>query len=97
MSNAELLDSALGAQSPDDYDGCFSPKGEYERDASRAELERRLRLISFLPPSIMVRDDGREFHLNADGCTYSMKDCVMYTPHKYPLSALDPRYFKVKA
>lgn len=42
LSNADLLDEALAAQAPDDYDGCFTKRGEFEKDATEHELKRRL-------------------------------------------------------
>lgn len=48
MNNTDLFERTLNAQNADDYDGCFTPRGEYERDAYRAELTRRLKEAGFI-------------------------------------------------
>ena len=48
MSNEELLNETLGLAGGDDYDGCFTPKGQWEYDRLVEELEHRLKACGFL-------------------------------------------------
>jgi len=54
-SNDELLDITLNAQNADDYDGCFTARGDYERTATVVELKRRLTEAGFLVPTDAAR------------------------------------------
>lgn len=48
MSNDELLDSTIWSAGGDDYDGCFTDRGQWEFDELRIELDKRLEAIGFL-------------------------------------------------
>lgn len=43
LSNKQMFEWMLDAQSPDDYGGGFTEVGYLEKDASRIEIERRLK------------------------------------------------------
>ena len=43
MSNEELLNETLFLAQGDDYDGCFTDKGQWEYDYLRLELKNRLK------------------------------------------------------
>jgi hypothetical protein len=48
MSNEELLTSTIFAAAGDDYDGCFTSRGEWEFAELQKELHQRLEAIGFL-------------------------------------------------
>jgi hypothetical protein len=48
MSNEELLESTIWAAGGDDYDGCFTSKGEWEFAELQKELHQRLEVVGFL-------------------------------------------------
>lgn len=48
MSNEELLTSTIYAAAGDDYDGCFTDRGEWEFAELQKELHLRLKAIKFL-------------------------------------------------
>lgn len=47
-SNDKLLTETLYLAGGDDWEGCFTPEGQYEYDVLKLELERRLMEIGFL-------------------------------------------------
>lgn len=49
MNNSQLLEETIDLAGGDDYDGFFTPKGTYTFRALSDELEKRLKLIGFLP------------------------------------------------
>lgn len=51
LSNYSLLEETLSAAQGDDYDGCFTSRGQWTFDNLKEELESRLRKVSFLPLS----------------------------------------------
>lgn len=48
MSNRELVSAAFDAAYPDDFNGDFTPRGQYENDTLRIELIRRMAEHGFL-------------------------------------------------
>ena len=48
MSNEELLISTIYSAGGDDYDGCFTRKGEWEFAELQKELRNRLEIVGFL-------------------------------------------------
>lgn len=51
----QLLVEAFDCQAPDDYDGCFTDKGDWYREESRRLLFERLNL--FDPEALGVEHD----------------------------------------
>jgi len=49
MSNEDLFESFVSLSGGDDYDGCFTEKGDFEYKVLDFELCRRLRDVGFLP------------------------------------------------
>ena len=47
-SNEELLWECLSAAGGDDYDGCFTKRGEWMYGELQVELQRRLKEVGFL-------------------------------------------------
>lgn len=47
-SNESLLESTLDSQVPDDWDGCWSETGKWEKDKSIEILKDRLKTSGFL-------------------------------------------------
>ncbi len=48
MSNEELLINTIYSAGGDDYDGCFTKRGEWEFAELQKELRNRLETIGFL-------------------------------------------------
>ena len=48
MSNEELLETTISNAGGDDYDGCFTLRGEWEFHELQKELFMRLKMIKFL-------------------------------------------------
>lgn len=48
MSNSEILQEYTNLSGGDDYDGCFTKRGEWQYTQVTEELERRLVLYGFL-------------------------------------------------
>ncbi len=48
FSNEELLSEVMSISGGDDYDGCFTTRGEYKLKVYKTELEKRLTDIGFL-------------------------------------------------
>lgn len=47
MNNVELVENTLSAGGGDDYDGCFTERGQWEYDGLIAELNKRLAQCGF--------------------------------------------------
>lgn len=47
-NNEELLWECLSAAGGDDYDGCFTKRGEWEYGELQVELQKRLIEVGFL-------------------------------------------------
>ena len=47
-SNEDLIYNVLYLAGGDDYDGCFTPRGEFEYEISLKELSKRLISVGFI-------------------------------------------------
>jgi hypothetical protein len=48
MSNEELLEETIGLAGGDDYDGCFTSRGDWRFAELQFELHLRLRAVGYL-------------------------------------------------
>lgn len=48
MSNEELYEDFIMHNQPDDYDGMFTPSGDWQRGVVTEEFEKRLKGAGFL-------------------------------------------------